>query len=369
LTDHPYRSQPDRAFWSRAVAKGFSPTDAYTGPTPLLMKSDRIMSAGSCFASNLIPFLERDGFTYLRTEEPHPYFRELSENLGYRNFTAAYGNIYTARQFVQLIDRAYGRFVPAEDRWHVDGAVVDPFRPGLRYPARSDAEYDVLTAQHLAAVREGLENATVLVFTLGLTEAWRSPLDGAVYPACPGTVAGTFDPARHEFHNFSASEVTDDLHATCDRLHEVNPGLRIILTVSPVPLVATATDAHVVVATTRSKSILRVAAGEVADARANVAYFPAYEIVTGPQAPHDFFEPDRRDVSSSAVEAVMDALMSLSESSPRAVEPASREEILVEDVVEDGAPVSTDTPALMEPSLAQLVADAECDEMLADSGG
>ena len=68
------------------------------------------------------------------------------------------------------------------------------------------------------------------------------------------------------------------------------------------PLVATATDSHVVVATTRSKAILRVAAGEVADARANVYYFPAYEIVSGPQAPHDFFEPDRREVSSRAVE-------------------------------------------------------------------
>ncbi len=353
---HPYRSQPDKAFWSRAVAQGFSPTDAYTGPTPLLRKSDRIMSAGSCFASNLIPFLERDGFTYLRTEEPHPYFRDMPENLGYRNFTAAYGNIYTARQFVQLIDRAYVRFAPAEDRWYGDGSIVDPFRPGLRYPARSDAEFDVLTEQHLAAVRAGLEGATVLVFTLGLTEAWRSSLDGAVYPACPGTISGTFDPARHEFHNFSASEVTEDLQAICDRLHDINPELRVILTVSPVPLVATATDAHVVVATTRSKAILRVAAGEIADARSNVAYFPAYEIVCAPQAPHDYFEADRREVSARAVEAVMGALMSHSEASPGAVAPAD-ETVAAEVAVSD------------PPSLAQLVIDAECDEMLADTAG
>ena len=61
-------------------------------------RPDRV--AGSCFASNLIPFLERAGFTYLRTEQPPPFLRELPENLGYRNFTAAYGNIYTARQFL-----------------------------------------------------------------------------------------------------------------------------------------------------------------------------------------------------------------------------------------------------------------------------
>jgi len=368
LTSHPYRSQPDRAFWSRAVAKAFSPAETYTGPTPLLVKSDRIMSAGSCFASNLVPFLESAGFTYLRTEEPHPYFRRLPENLGYRNFTAAYGNIYTARQFLQLIDRAYGRFVPAEDRWYVDGTVVDPFRPGLRYPARSDAEFDVLTAQHLAAVRDGLESATVLVFTLGLTEAWRSSVDGAIYPACPGTISGEFDPARHEFHNFSASEVTDDLHAICDRLNEVNPGLRIILTVSPVPLVATATDAHVVVATTRSKAILRVAAGEIVDARPNVTYFPAYEIVCGPQAPHEFFEPDRREVSSLAVETVMSALLSQCESPPGAVERASSEETGVEDVHGDVASAAVEVADSTPASLSQLVAEAECDEMLADAG-
>jgi hypothetical protein len=326
------------------------------------------MSAGSCFASNLVPFLERAGFTYLRTEEPHPDFRDMPENLGYRNFTAAYGNIYTTRQFLQLIDRAYGRFAPAEDRWHVDGTVVDPFRPGLRYPARSDAEFDVLAAQHLAAVRAGVESATVLVFTLGLTEAWRSSVDGAVYPACPGTIAGEFDPARHEFHNFSASEVTDDLRAICDRVHDVNPDLRIILTVSPVPLVATATDSHVVVATTRSKAILRVAAGEIVDERSNVAYFPAYEIVTGPQAPHDFYEEDRREVSSRAVEAVMSSLLSQCESSPEVAASASSDEAVVEDVADRVAPRGSDTAGSTPASLSQLVADAECDEMLADIG-
>jgi len=368
LADHPYRSQPDRAFWSRGVAKDFSPAETYSGPTPLLVQSDRIMSAGSCFASNLVPFLERAGFTYLRTEQPHPYLRDMPENLGYRNFTAAYGNIYTARQFLQLIDRGYGRFAPAEDRWYVDGAVVDPFRPGLRYPARSDAEFDVLNAQHLAAVRKGLESATVLVFTLGLTEAWRSSIDGAVYPACPGTISGEFDPARHEFHNFSASEVTEDLHGICDRLHAVNPELRIILTVSPVPLVATATDSHVVVATTRSKAILRVAAGEITDARSNVTYFPAYEIVTGPQAPHDSFEEDRREVSSHAVETVMSALVSQCESSPDAFEQVTTDETVIEDVADDRAPVAADAVGSTSASLAQLVAEAECDEMLADNG-
>jgi hypothetical protein len=50
--------------------------------------------------------------------------------------------------------------------------------------------------------------------------------------------------------------------------------------VSPVPLAATATDAHVLPATIYSKSVLRAVAGELANEFRNVDYFPSYEIIT-----------------------------------------------------------------------------------------
>ncbi len=313
MTDHPYRQQPDSCFWSRAVSNGYSPTAAATTGAPFLRKGDVVVSAGSCFASNMIPWLEAGGLTYVRTEEPHPAFAQLPENLGYRAFSAAYGNIYTARHLRQLYERASGAFTPAEDRWHVAGKVVDPFRPGLRHPASSDKEFDLLTAQHLAAVRTAFESATVFVFTLGLTEAWEATEDGAVYPACPGTVAGLFHPARHRFRNFTVEEVTADLTSFIRRVRLANPALRVVLTVSPVPLVATATRSHVLVATTYSKAVLRVAAQQVCEAEPDVAYFPAYEIITGPQADHGYFAEDRRNVTEAGVTAVMTALMANSQ--------------------------------------------------------
>jgi hypothetical protein len=79
----------------------------------------------------------------------------------------------------------------------------------------------------------------------------------------------------------------------------------VILTVSPVPLVATATDQHVLVATTYSKSVLRVAADKAERNFKNVIYFPAYEIVTGPHASSRYFEADRRNVTTEAVDHVM----------------------------------------------------------------
>jgi hypothetical protein len=345
--DHPYRHMPDRSFWSRSVSTGWNPHDLMTARVPVLLASDRIMSAGSCFAANTVPFLEAAGYIYVRTESIE---ETSSDRFGYGRYSAAYGNIYTPRQLLQLVRRSGGSFKPVEDRWHTDDAVIDPFRPGLPFPAETDEEFDVLTAAHLARTREAVATADVFIATLGLTEAWVSSIDGAVFPACPGTIAGNFDPQRHMFKNFGVSEIVQDLRDLVDELRRIRSGLRVVLTVSPVPLVATATAAHVVCATSYSKSVLRVACEEIERTQPDVVYFPAYEIITGPQAP-DYFEPDRRNVSDAGIKAVMDVLLANS-ARPTAVRIASS----------SPGPNKTDAGAALSHTLAQ----SECEEMMAD---
>jgi hypothetical protein len=269
--------------------------------------------------------------------------------MSYAQYSAGYGNIYTARQLHQLLLRALGRFRPVEDRWIVAGGVADPFRPGLRYSARTQREYDLLTARHMLATRQAFSTCDVFVFTLGLTEAWISREDGAVFPACPGTIAGEFDPRRHAFVNFTVDEVVRDLHDFVRELRTINSSVRIVLTVSPAPLVATASDRHVLAASTYSKSVLRVAAEQVLRDFDHLHYFPAYEIVTGPQAPADFFAPDRRQVSDKAIEAVMSAFLSACEAAPG-------------EVVLDNASLQSTTA-----SLSTQIAEIECEEAAQDS--
>jgi hypothetical protein len=143
------------------------------------------------------------------------------------------------------------------------------------------------------------------VFTLGLTECWRARDDGAVYPLCPGVAGGTFAPDQHEFHNLTVRETVDDLCASINALRRINPKARVILTVSPVPLVATASGEHVLVATTYSKSVLRVAAQEVVEALEDVFYFPSYEIITGNHSRGSYFAEDLRSVTEQGVSHVM----------------------------------------------------------------
>lgn len=348
----PYDIAPDVSFWSRAVARGFEVADLLPPRAALLRPGDRVMSAGSCFAANLVPYLERSGFHYVRAERRHPALAVPAEPLGYDRFSAAYGNIYTARQLLQLLRRATGLWRPAEPMWEeADGTCVDPFRPGLTYRARSPREFALLTRQHLDRVLDALRQASVFVFTLGLTEAWVARQDGAAYPACPGTVAGRFDPARHAFHNFSAAEVAADLREFIHEARLVNPALRVVLTVSPVPLVATATGGHVLPATIYSKSVLRVAAEEAARGADGVTYFPAYEIVTGPQAPEAFFAPDRRSVSEAAVETVMRCFLAHCGADGALPPPPA-------------APAAA-TPAASG-SLSRMIAEAECEEAMQD---
>jgi hypothetical protein len=356
---NPYVSQQTIAFWSRAVSRNFSPETLIDlkDATGIFDLNDRVVSAGSCFASNLIPWIEEAGLEYVRTEELPLPFQALEENLGYRNFSAGYGNIYTARHLRQLYEECIGIRKPVEDRWHIDGKVIDPFRPGLAYPATTDHEFDLLRKQHLSATAEAFHSATVFVFTLGLTEAWQSSVDGSVFPACPGTITGTFEESAHEFVNFTVDDVVEDMVSFIELVRQKNPALKFVITVSPVPLVATATDSHVLVASTYSKSVLRVAAERICNEVSNVIYFPAFEIITGPQAPFDFFERDRRNVSQVGVAVVMGALLNginFKDSEAKAqVHPASTSN-------------SRSKLSRVASEISKRLSKAECDEAMMD---
>ena len=225
---------------------------------------------------------------------------------GYGVFSCRYGNIYTTRQLVQLFDEAHGNRTPVERVWEKDGRFFDALRPGID-PVGQDSPETILAlrALHLEAVRNMFAELDVFVFTLGLTEGYELVQDGSIFPMAPGTVAGTYDPSKHVFRNLRHAEIRSDIENFWERLLKVNPGARMLLTVSPVPLAATASDNHVLVATTYSKSVLRSVAGELAEDFENVFYFPSYEIINTHPARGMFYEPDLRNVNLFGVNYVM----------------------------------------------------------------
>ena len=302
---HPYRDLPDSAFWRRAVA---GLPEAEVDPVlevPFTIgRETSIATCGSCFAQHISRVLTQRGYRYLVTETAP---EGAAEPESYGVFPARTGNIYTVRQLLQTFGRAYGLFRPADVAWRrEDGAFVDPFRPQIQaagFPTVEALEAD--RKRHLAAVRAMFEDCDVFIFTLGLTEAWVSARDGAVFPLAPGVAGGEPGP-DYAFHNMGVEEMAADLREFLRRLKVVNPNVRLILTVSPVPLVATYEPQHVLTATTYSKAALRVVAEMIAGAEPEVCYFPSYEIVTGPQARGRYFASDLRSVTDEGVARVMD---------------------------------------------------------------
>lgn len=305
--EHPYRQQPAKAFWRNVVANkpAMDIGEWYTRKWEIT--DARIATAGSCFAQHIGRRLRGSGFRFVDVE-PAPQLLQPSRaaEWGFGLYSARYGNVYTTRQLLQLLQRALGEFKPQETAWESGEGFVDPFRPTLEpVPMASVDEVVACRDSHLEAVARMFESTDVFVFTLGLTEGWVATGDGAAFPLCPGTQGGRYSADRYRFVNFSYPEVRTDLEAFMQRARQINPRMRFLLTVSPVPLMATATSQQVVVASSYSKSVLRSVAGFLADKYRYVDYFPSYEIISSHVMAARFYQPDMRGVEEAGVEHVM----------------------------------------------------------------
>jgi len=305
----PYRDiGPDRT-WARAVA-GVSTEDidpGIVGAKIVITPDTKIASAGSCFAQRISSALRHYGYNFFDTEAAPKWLATAKQAAyGYGIFSARYGNIYTSLQLLQLLERCLGHFTPAEAPWETDGRFLDPFRPRIvpnGYASVAELEAD--RSSHLRSVERLFRELDVFVFTLGLTESWICKHDGAAMPVCPGCGVGTFDADKYQSHNLGYAEVVDHLSQFLELLREINPGARVILTVSPVALAATIEEHHVLAATVYSKSVLRVAAQAIVNRFDNVSYFPSYEIITATLKNADYFAADRRNVTEDGVKHVM----------------------------------------------------------------
>jgi hypothetical protein len=296
----PYSNLPAFQFHSRTM-RGAHPSrfDPVTSPKFTFDSEASIMTMGSCFAQHLSQWLIKNQFNLL--------LREQDSYQGGGMFSANYGNVYTVQQAHQLFDRAFGLY-RANDELYIDenGSFFDPLRPadtpiGLR--SKQEVLDNRLT--HESIVKELFLSADVLVFTLGLTEAWLRSSDGAILPIAPGVIAGEYDENLYEFHNYSYQETYLSLSKLLIKLNEVNPRCEVLLTVSPVPLAATYETKHVSVSSMASKSILRAVVEQTIKEFTYVEYFPSYKIFFTPGIGAGYFDYDARHILPTGISHAM----------------------------------------------------------------
>ena len=342
MTVNPYTRQPARAFWRSAVAE-VSPlelADIYRPRFPVT-KEIAITAAGSCFAQHIGRQFKIRGYNFLDVEPPPPLIDPKDyEKFGFNCYSARYGNVYSIRQLLQLFQRADGQFDPMEQVWESDGRYFDPFRPSIEPDGfASERELSRDVAHHLKMIRSLLARTDLFVFTFGLTEAWSCRADGAVLPTCPGTIAGSFDDDRYRFINFTYGDILADTECFIALALAHNPDMRFLVTVSPVPLTATASDSHVLAATVYSKSVLRAVCGELYDRYPQLDYFPSYELVASHPMRAMFFQPNLRGVSPVGVAHVMSTFFTAHQDVSVGVAPAGRDPTLSARIA---APVAND---------------------------
>lgn len=309
MSQNPYEGLPPGRFWRTGVA------DA----SPLGLKglyekkwaikpSDKIAAAGSCFAQHISRFLRAEGYSVIDQERaPMGLLAEQHQTYGFSMYSARYGNIYTVRQLLQLAQEAISGQARTDIVWEKEGRFYDALRPNVEPHGHATPEDVIAHRQiHIVKVARMLLDMNVFVFTLGLTEAWENTQSGLIYPTAPGTLAGEFDDTIHAFRNFTAHEVRKDMMEFISAVRAYRERqFRLLLTVSPVPLTATASGRHILQASIYSKSVLRGVAGQLGMAQNYIDYFPSYEIITNPASRGVFFAPNLRSVTPEGVQTVM----------------------------------------------------------------
>lgn len=294
-----YGRQKETQFWKTGVAQIELGVDSFGFfDAPLINKKPgSIASVGSCFAQHVGKWLLDNGYCFRQSQ--------LCSN---QISSFALGNIYTPRCLLQWLKLDIKDTPPDRHDIHYcqnTATYFDLLRPSVNpegFGSRGALIDARLRAQ--SELVKTLESTDTLIFTLGLTEAWKDT-NGVFYPSCPGVIAGKYDERIHQLHEFDYQEILSDLTEIRTLVKRLNPELEIILTVSPVPLTATATDKHVLVASHYSKAVLRAVAGYMSDNYPDISYFPSFEIINVNHQNDFRFERNRRTVSDKAVEYVM----------------------------------------------------------------
>ena len=323
LIDNPYKSLPNSSFWRRSVSSlSYQEVDPVVKGKYVIKKSDKVATAGSCFAQHVSKRLVGVGFKWIN-EEPSLFGMSASvaAEYSYDIYSARYGNVYTSTQLLQMFKRAFNMQEYNSEPWiSDDGKFIDPYRPYVEPKGfESLSAYEVDLKKHLSAVKKMFCELDIFVFTLGLTECWVRSEDSAVLPFHPGVLNVPYSSDEYQFKNLSVDQVQNDLIEFKKLLETVNPGAKILLTVSPVPLIATYSGGHVLTQTVYSKSVLRVAAEQFSSLYDSVAYFPSYEIIASHYNRGAYYAEDLREVEASGVDHVMRLMLKYYTENPQSI--------------------------------------------------
>lgn len=267
----------------------------YTNVDKIVTQTSKVSSIGSCFAEEILLWMKQNNFNVI---DP------------------AWGMVYNPKNIRLIIEGGleYHNFNPLERFWDFgDGDIMSPYVKSSKElsPIKLGSSIEqakINEAKLFKHFGEVLKDVETLIITLGQTEYWATEKD---YPFYAAPWVGIKDGDKnHKAYNLSQQEVKDELNTTISLLKKHNPNINILISVSPVPLVASISEGNsAYISAGRAKSTLHSATLEVVDEWDKVYYMPSYEIVTS--KPESAFKPDGRHVLPGTVSNIMEIFKKL----------------------------------------------------------
>lgn len=207
---------------------------------------ERMLFVGSCFADNIGRRFVEDKF---------------------RATVNPYGVMYNPASIMHTVKRWTGELVAADSE-------------------TSDSGSDVRQA-----ISEAPQTA---VFTLGTNHVYVLNETGEIVDNCRKRPQRLFTE-----HELSVDECADYLREAVTMLRQINPSVRVIITVSPIRYAKYGFHGSQL-----SKATLLLAADKLTKEIDNVVYFPAYEIVNDELRDYRFYREDMLHPTDQAVEYI-----------------------------------------------------------------
>ena len=207
---------------------------------------ERMLFVGSCFADNIGRRFVEDKF---------------------RATVNPYGVMYNPASIMHTVKRWTGELVAAQSE-------------------ASDSGSDVRQATD--------EAPQTAVFTLGTNHVYVLNETGEIVDNCRKRPQRLFTE-----HELSVDECADYLREAVTMLRQLNPSVRIIITVSPIRYAKYGFHGRQL-----SKATLLMAADKLTKEIDNVVYFPAYEIVNDELRDYRFYREDMLHPTDQAVEYI-----------------------------------------------------------------
>lgn len=236
----------------------------------------RFFCIGSCFAENLMQYFKGHKFN-------------VSGNPS--------GIIYNPISVANLIQRLCDREFPQKEQLFYHQGLYHHFQfhGSFSSPCKDEAHQAML--ESMEGGRKNILEADLLILTLGTAYGFFHREQNELVSNCHKLPGGDFD--RRMIY---PAQIRERLHEAIQKLLSLNPGLRIVFTVSPIRHIRDG-----LINNSRSKSALILAIDYLlSDLGESAIYFPAYEVVMDELRDYRFYNSDLIHLREEAVRYIME---------------------------------------------------------------